>query len=280
MLILISQSPTGWIQMGNNYVLFRVLLSSPGCTIFYFRTCVQRNKRCTMNEWMNEKGRTGTSLRDQLNQPPVTGRTLRLKVWPWVPGRRRRKMQVSGFAGTVPPSAHHLLIQIRVKMSRTSRVRAEGHPPAGCSASPPSLPTYELGSAQVYHRFYPGCKWFPNRTKQCLQRTSENTVRMNAGSSVLPVSLLPWPRATPCWCFLLPKETEGNLKLLQGVGPQMQEEHFPHWYFKTISQSPNHQPHAITGLKAKNAGLDCVCVCIKTQIIRSEGNSDSQQNSL
>lgn len=33
---------------------------------------------------------------------------------------------------------------------------------------------------------------------------------MNAGSSVLLASLLPWPRATPSWCFLLPKETERN----------------------------------------------------------------------
>lgn len=51
---------------------------------------------------------------------------------------------------------------------------------------------------------------------------------MNAGSSILPVSLLPWLKATPCWCFLLLKETERNLKFLRGVEPQMQEEHFPH----------------------------------------------------
>lgn len=78
----------------------------------------------------------------------------------------------------------------------------------------------------------------------------------------------------------LPQEAERNLKFPQRVGPQMQEEHFPHWYFKTISQSPNRQPHAITDQKAKSASLDCVCVCIKTQIIRFEGKSDSQQNSL
>ena len=217
-------------------------------------------------QWMNEKGRTGTSVRDQLNQPPVAGWTMRLKVWQWVPGRRRRKMQVSGFAGTVPPSTHHLLIQIRAKMSRISRVRVEGHPAAGCLARPslpphlwawqcPGVPSI-LSRMQVISQ-QNRIMFAKDIWKKC-QEHSKNE-RRELG---LAVSLLPWPRATPCWCFLLPKDTEGNLKLLQGVGPQMQEEHFPHWCFKTISQSPNHQPHAITGLKAKNASLDCVCVCV------------------
>lgn len=134
------------------------------------------------------------------------------------------------------------------------------------------------------HWLYPGCKRFPNRTKQCFRRTFEKMsgahVQMNAESSVLPACLLPWPRAAPSWCFFLPQEAERNLKFPQRVGPQMQEERFPHWYFKTISQSPNRQPHAITDQKAKSASLDCVCVCIKTQIIRFEAKSDSQQNSL
>ena len=154
----------------------------------------------------------------------------------------------------------------------------------GTQPVPSSLPICMLGSAQVCHWLYPGCKWFPNRTKQCLRRTSEKLsgahVQMNAESSVLPASLLPWPRATPSWCFFLAQEAERNLKFPQGVEPQMQEEHFLHWCFKTISQSPNRQPHAITDQKAKSASLDCVCVCIKTQIIRFEGKSDSQQNSL
>lgn len=213
----------------------------------------------------------------------MTGWTLRLKLCSESLADQGGKCK-SGFSGTVSPSTHHLLSQICSKMSKIWSVRVEGHLPAGHSASPslpphlctwqrpgvsPALPRMQAISQQDQTMFAKDIR------KKCQEHMYEWMQ-----SSVLPASLLPWPRATPSWCFFLLQEAERNLKFPQRVGPQMQEEHFPHWYFKTISQSPNRQPHAITDQKAKSASLDCVCVCIKTQIITFEGKSDSQQNSL
>lgn len=70
---------------------------------------------------------------------------------------------------------------------------------------------------------------------------------MNAGSSILPVPLLSWLKATPSWCFLLPEETERNLKFLRGVEPQNAGGTLSSLIFQDYFTISNHQPHAITG---------------------------------